>query len=671
VLDPLEVASQSLAAILATWLGLTVVSRATSQRAPRVFGWTSLLLLVWSVSILVERTTTDAAVATRLNAVENIAAFLLPAAVLHIVLAFAVEGRYAGWQSGALSLAYGVGAVMGLQQLIDPAHPVAISMPRLELSWVSGVVLAWAWIGFRIAVFGLAIGLAARAYAQAGGDQSRRRQTLAALVTVALGSVGGTLRFLPREVGGPNWVGVSLITLALLVAAYAVFGQGLFLSPQAVRNAFRYSLVAGLLVAGYVILLALLEAVVEPVLHTSLPLVTGLALVSTVALLDPVRERLQRLADPRRTPREVADRRLGRVLGVRSLADQPPEGAVQPAIERLARFLGFGQAVVTTSGGAIVATIGGEPPANASVAVPLTAQGQPFGEVRFGARLDGRPYSARERALLDDAASYFAASLFIGQLRAQQAAAIADLGAQQRALAGRGSALNESLLAAGKPAPLRVYALGPLRVERDGATIRSWGGPKAGSRQAEAIFAFLFDRGERGASKDEVTDVVWPDVDLERADLAFHRTLVGLRAVLDPRRQRGGSDDAVTFHNDRYRLNPTLVGWSDVEAFTELVARSGQTADPTESSRLLEEARALMRGDYLDDCPFYGDSEYVEERRRILRGRLVDLLVTLGERHEARGDRPAAARAFREALAAAGGECPPARDGLARLGVPT
>ena len=83
---------------------------------------------------------------------------------------------------------------------------------------------------------------------------------------------------------------------------------------------------------------------------------------------------------------------------------------------------------------------------------------------------------------------------------------------------------------------------------------------------------------------------------------------------------------------------------------------------------MLEEARQLIRGDFLDDCPFYGDSEYIEETRRLLRGRHIDLLVTLGERYEERGDRPAAATAFREALLVAGGECRSASDGLARLG---
>ena len=488
-------------------------------------------------------------------------------------------------------------------------------------------------------------------------------------MTIALASIGGTLRFLPREIGGPNWVGVSFITLALIVATYAVFGQGVFLSPGAIRNAFRYSLLAGLAVALYVGTLAILEASVEPILHTTLPIVMVLALVATVALLDPVRERLQRLFDPARTSREAARRRLGRALGINTLADQPPEVAIQPAIERLARYLRFGQALVSTTEGAALARLGGGLPDGApALAVPLMADGRQYGEARFGPRLDGRPYSVRESALLEEAADYFAASLYIGELRDEQAQALADLGAQQRELARRGSDLHDSLTGTAVAAPLRVHAMGPMRVERTGEAIHNWGGPKAGSRQAEAIFAFLFDRGDRGATKDEITDVVWPDVDIEHADLAFHRTLVGLRGVLEPARLRREASHAITFHNDRYRLDPSLIAWSDVNAFEDLTARGGSASDADEALRLFEQARQLIRGDYLDDCPFYGDSEYIEETRGLMRGRHIDLLVTLGERYEARGDRPAAATAFREALLVAGGECRSASDGLARLG---
>ena len=80
-------------------------------------------------------------------------------------------------------------------------------------------------------------------------------------------------------------------------------------------------------------------------------------------------------------------------------------------------------------------------------------------------------------------------------------------------------------------------------------------------------------------------------------------------------------------------------------------------------------ARALYRGDYLDDCPLYGDSEFVEERQGFLRARLVDALVGLGQRYEVRGDNLLAAARLREALAVSGGDCKSAVAGLQRLGV--
>jgi len=203
-----------------------------------------------------------------------------------------------------------------------------------------------------------------------------------------------------------------------------------------------------------------------------------------------------------------------------------------------------------------------------------------------------------------------------------------------------------------------------LRVERGDERIQRWGGEKAGSRQAQALFAFLYDRGERGVAKDEALELIWPDTDLERADLAFHRTLGGLRHTLDPDGRSGRQ--VIRFYNDRYRLDPGLIDWSDVSAFLGHLDEARALGDRAETLRWLEAARALYRGEYLDDCPFYGDSAHVEDRREALRGRCVDLLLALGEGYEQAGDRVSAAAAYRDALAMTD-ECPPAQAGLTRL----
>ena len=178
-------------------------------------------------------------------------------------------------------------------------------------------------------------------------------------------------------------------------------------------------------------------------------------------------------------------------------------------------------------------------------------------------------------------------------------------------------------------------------------------------------------RADRGASKDEIIELVWPDVDLDRADVAFHRTMLGLRSALKPRaraRTRAPSG-AIGFHNDRYRLDPSVVTWSDVDEFEWLAGKVGK-AELDESIGLLERARALYRGDYLDDCPYYGDSAQVEDRRVHLRRLFVDVLVELSERYAERGDRTAAANALRHAQAASDEDLPGADDVQARLSGP-
>jgi two-component SAPR family response regulator len=294
--------------------------------------------------------------------------------------------------------------------------------------------------------------------------------------------------------------------------------------------------------------------------------------------------------------------------------------------------------------------------------------GELVGEMRVGETLSGAPLDARDLRLLELSASYVASALRTSRREDEQATELARLADARATVDSHAAALHTALIERSDVAPgVRVFALGPLHMERAGTRIEHWGGDKAGSRQAQGLFAFLYDRGERGVAKDEVLELIWPDVELERADLAFHRTMAGLRATLDPDKRRGGGA-AIRFANDRYRLDPSVVAWSDTDEFLAALDAAA-AADGPVRPRHLEEARRLYRGDYLDDCPYYGDSVFVEERRVLLRSRFVDLVIALGEAYESSGDRMSAAAAFREALMRAPDGCPPAAAGLVRLGL--
>ena len=665
----LEVAAHGVTALLATWLGLTVLVRSPRRLSSRIFAFLTLLLVGWSVAITIQRLPHDPDVSRIAHVLEVVPAFLLPAATVHIAVALTVEGRMSLLQRVVCVAGYGVCALAATLGAIDPGLEFRVTPPQFSLPGIPGAVFGWAWIAFRLVLFAFAVYWLVMALLSAGRDQFRRRQLQAVVATVMIGALGAMVRILPGIADSDPWIGVSLIMVATVLAAYGVFGQGLFFSPDVAAAAFRYSVVVGLGITVYVALLVGLELLARSVLAVDLPIVTALALVITIALFEPIAERVRRLMTDG-TGRDVAYHRLLRALGQNVTTAQRPESAIEPALARLTRTFRISGAELQSRSGDPVARHGrilADDPL--ALSLPLRVDGEDYGTLRLGAKRSALPYTAAEVELLGLAATYLASSLRLASRQNAQAEALGALSAERAALASTGSELHEALVQEpGAEDRLQVFALGSLRVQRGTELIGRWGGEKAGTRQAEALFAFLFDRGERGVAKDEATEVIWPDVDLDGADLAFHRTLGGLRRTLEPGRRNREESTTIIFHNDRYRLDPGLVAWSDRDAFEQLMASAGSGVDPDDALRALEQARGLYRGEYLDDCPYYGDSSYAETGRELLRGRYVDLLLALGERYEQRGDRPAAAAAFRQARAAAGDNCPPADAALMRLG---
>ena len=662
----LEIGAHGITAVLATWLGLLVLTRAGRAAGAPVFSFLCLLLVLWSASIIVQRTGADPGVHPTLNLIEDAAAFLLPAATLHIALAVAIEGRRSALATALLLAGYLVGGLAIAQAIVDPTHPIGFAAPGFALPGLSSDSTAWTFAVVRAFVFCsgivyLAIGLRA-----AGDDRTRRQQLLSALATMVLGVIGGMARILPEEVGGPPFIGVSLVAVAIMLAAYAVLSQHMFVAPDVAGRAVRWSLVAGFGIVLYVGALVLLEGAASEVLAIDFPLITTLAVVVTLALFDPVAERVRQLTGG--TSTEVDQARLLVALGKDAMLAQAPDQAIEPALARLVRTFELAGALIVGRDGRRWASIGNlDPDDPRAVRLELSDGDEVHGTAFIGPKQSGLSFTPHELDALGLAASYLGSSLGLAERHHQQATALAELRAERAAVQSQGSALSEALAgAASPPQGLHVFALGSLRAERDGEPVRRWGGEKAGSRQAQAIFAVLFDRGDRGVSKDEILELVWPDVDLDRADVAFHRTMLGLRSILQPGRRTRGSAGPIAFHNDRYRLDPSVVAWSDIGEFDRLLTDAAK-GTPAEALRALEQARSLYRGDYLDDCPFYGDSAQVEERRTDLRQRYVDLLVELGERYGQRGDRTAAANCYRQAQAAADDELPQVAEALGRL----
>jgi DNA-binding SARP family transcriptional activator len=180
---------------------------------------------------------------------------------------------------------------------------------------------------------------------------------------------------------------------------------------------------------------------------------------------------------------------------------------------------------------------------------------------------------------------------------------------------------------------LRLEVIGSMRVWRGADRLNAVGGPKAGTHQAAGLLAFLFDRDTRGVDKDEAIELIWPESPLPVGDTAFHRTMLGLRRTL----ATDGVPDVIQYRAGRYFLADGVVGSSDLADLEDLLEASADEPNPRQRTVLLERCRTFNRGAYMDDCPFYGTSTFVEVRRSLVRSVMTAVLRELGDLYLAEG----------------------------------
>jgi serine/threonine-protein kinase len=178
---------------------------------------------------------------------------------------------------------------------------------------------------------------------------------------------------------------------------------------------------------------------------------------------------------------------------------------------------------------------------------------------------------------------------------------------------------------------LRLNTFGGLILQQDGQLHT---GP-ASQRRRLALLAVVAAAGHRGASRDKLLALLWPDADPESARHSLYQALHAIRRSL-------GSDE-VFQGSSTLRLNPALIT-SDVGEFEEAIERGAHEA-----------AARLYRGPFLDGFRLEGAGEYESwvEAERARHGReFAGALEALAAAAEAAGNAPAAVRWWRRLAAA-------------------
>lgn len=173
--------------------------------------------------------------------------------------------------------------------------------------------------------------------------------------------------------------------------------------------------------------------------------------------------------------------------------------------------------------------------------------------------------------------------------------------------------------------PLRIYCLGHFRVFRGDFEIADgqWY-----SRKAQAVFKYLLVQRGRPTPKEVLIEVIWPDLDIDRAEARFYKAVSRLYRILEPdalpRRSR-----YIQAHHGAYAAAPDAIAFVDSEEFLKKV-QAGDVADRLgnrqEAQQRYLEAERLYVGDFLE-ADLY--EEWVVAERERLRNQNLKVLGKL------------------------------------------
>jgi DNA-binding SARP family transcriptional activator len=163
----------------------------------------------------------------------------------------------------------------------------------------------------------------------------------------------------------------------------------------------------------------------------------------------------------------------------------------------------------------------------------------------------------------------------------------------------------------------KVRCFGGLRVYRADGTHIAWEtGSAAAVRQMRCLFAFLLLRGAKGASSQELIQMLWPDAaSAAHAANRLHHTISGLRQALvgATTRMDARSHPYLLREDGRYVLRPPANTWLDVYDFEQLCRQGGTLLGESaleEALMCLESALSLYTGDLFEGLP----AAFVESR---------------------------------------------------------
>jgi len=163
---------------------------------------------------------------------------------------------------------------------------------------------------------------------------------------------------------------------------------------------------------------------------------------------------------------------------------------------------------------------------------------------------------------------------------------------------------------------LRLQTLGPFRAWRGKQEISKHEWQRVKARH---ILQLLITQRGKSLEKEQILDLLWPELEPSAAENRFKVTLNALNRALEPKRPSHSASFFILRHETAYGLNPVATIQVDAEEFEQLVTEGTAAAKKEDMETALEcyrQALALYQGDYLQDCLY--EDWCSEERERLL-----------------------------------------------------
>ncbi len=206
----------------------------------------------------------------------------------------------------------------------------------------------------------------------------------------------------------------------------------------------------------------------------------------------------------------------------------------------------------------------------------------------------------------------------------------ADLAAERLTAGDDTSAATSGRSAQQTPDPiLRIYLLGQFRLERK--VEREWRAVDSRTwhrRRARALLGCLLSNSGRRLGREQVMNLLWPDLDPDIAANRLNGAVHELRQILEPDITRPATSRLLRLERDVLILADSTQIWVDAEEFENLLREADTEMDTNRVKPLLEAAANLYQGSYLLEELY---SEWATRRRDALQRAWAGLLLKLSQ----------------------------------------